>query len=142
MTKMIAVCEFSSSDKQYEYICEVPDNAILEDLKFAVTYRSVGEAVKPTHSKARLQNMDVVFIREIKPIIDQVYAGELVRLVLVFSLNEVIEHAIRKQKISTLKANLERRLAEMSVFEKIKSLGITDEGITQMAEELKKLLGS
>lgn len=140
MTKMIAVCEFASSEKQYEYLCDIPDGVPLEEMRYAVTYRTTGENVKLATTKSRLSNMDVVFVRELRPITDQISAGELIRLVLVFRLNDVIEAALRKQQIATLKANLERRLAEMSIFDKIRSLNITDEVTTKMAEELKKLL--
>ena len=148
--KLIAVCKFSRDAQQeglktgrtYEYLAELPDDANLEELKYAVTCQRVNDGdINVNHGLSTLPRFNVVYITEFKPVSDQLYAGELERLVLCFGMTEFIEHAIRKQKIRTLKANLERRLEEMSIFDKIKSLGVKDEVTTSMAEELKKLLG-
>lgn len=141
MTKMIAVCEFENTEKVYEYLCDIPEGAILEDLKYAVTLSDArAEDAEIIKTKRLLTRLKVVFIRKIKPIVDQTYAGELNRVVLVFGMNDFVEHAIRRQKIQVLRTNLERRLAEMSIFDKIKSLGVTDNEILAMASDLKDLM--
>ena len=143
MQKLIAICEFHNSEKQYEYLCELPDGAILENYKYAVSLQQAhAEDANILKTKRLLGRLQVLFIREFKPISDQHYSGELQRLVFVFGMDDFVQHAIRRQQIATLKANLERRLADLSIFDKIKSLGITDSEITSMAEELKKLLGN
>lgn len=144
--KLIAVCEFQNSTKQYEYICEVPEDATLQDLKykFAVTARLDAEgklvSVGMEITKSHLELLDIVFIREFKPITDQLYAGTLRRLVHVFGVNDFVEHVRRRKQIDNLKRNLERRLEDLSIFDKIKSLGSTDPTLTSLAEELRKLI--
>jgi len=139
--KLIAVCEFGKSENQYEYLCELPDDAILENYKYAVTLSDACEEdAGIAKTKRLITRLQVVFIREFRPLIEQHYYGDLKRLVLAFGMDEFVAHAIQKQKIATLKANLERRLAEMSIFEKIKSLNISDEETLGMATELKRLM--
>lgn len=141
MQKLIAMCEFPSADKQYEYYCELPDDAVLDNCKFAVSLQNAhAEDANILKTKRLLPRLQVLFIREFKPLTERQYAGELQRLVLVFSMEEFIQHAMKKQQIAVLKSNLERRIADMSIFEKIKSLGITDPDITEMATQLKNLL--
>lgn len=142
MQKLIAACEFEKAEKQYEYLVELPDDAILENYKYGVTLSQACEDdASIAHTKRLITRLQVVYIREFRPFTERHYAGELQRLVIAFGMDEFIQHAIQKQKIVVLKANLERRLAEMSIFEKIKSLGVIDPDITTMAEELKKLMG-
>lgn len=143
MRKLIAVCEFATSTKQYEYLCEVADDANLDELKFAVTLNNfqVTDKFFPQYlNKSTLEKLAVVFVREFKPIVDQMYAGGLKRVVLAFGIREFVEHSQKLQKIEALKTNLERRLNELSVFDKIKSLGSVDPTLTQLADELKKLI--
>lgn len=141
MTKMIAICEFEKMEKPYEYLCDIPEGAVLEDLKYAVTLSDAcADDASILKTKRLLTRLQVVYVRSFKPITEQVYSGELNRVVLVFGMSDFVEHAIRKQQIRTLKANLETRIAEMSVFDKIRSLNITDENILSMAMQLKALL--
>lgn len=148
MQKLIAVCEFpnskgESTNRQYEYLVELPDDANREHFKYAVTLDGACEEdATILHTKRLIGRLQVVFIREFREITNQLYAGELNRLVLAFGMDEFIEHAVRRQQISTLRANLERRLADLSVFEKIKAFGIKDDEINSMAEQLKKLMGA
>lgn len=125
MTQMIAVCEFEAKEdtKSYEYLCDIPEGTNLDELKYAVTLRQACAAdAALVKTKRLLSRLQVVYVREFKSLAQQDYIGDLHRLVLVFGLSDFVEHAVRRQKISTLKANLERRLQDMSIFDKIKSL--------------------
>lgn len=144
--KMIAVCEFRSSSvntpRTYNYLCEVPDNANLEDYKFAVTCKLNGEEKQLSYrgTKQTLDCLDVVFIREFLPIESFADTSDLRRLVLVFSMKEFVEFAVRKAKISNLRQELEHRMATMSIFEKVKAFGVSDPTILSMAHELETLM--
>lgn len=148
MTKMIAVCEFRGSTanttKCYEYLCEVPEGDgtwDLADYRFAVTYK-YNFYDEPNHlgTKESLDNLDVVFVRGFKPLKDQRYDGELKRVVLLFTLKDFVAYAFKRKQIYNLREALEKRVAEMNIFDKIKSLGVSDPEITSMAEELKNLM--
>lgn len=138
--KLIAVCEYSGNDKTYEYLCELPDNANFDDYKYAVTATVSDNWTGAFNTKSKLNSLSVLYVREIKPITDQNYAGDLQRLVMVFTLKDFLEHARTKEKIRNLRFALEKKVAEMSIFEKIAALGVKDPTITEMADELKKLM--
>lgn len=138
MKELIAVVEFAGCDKQYEYLAHVADNASLEELKFAVTLPNSYGADNP--NKSMLNSLKIVFIRKFKELSEKSSPAELQRVVLCFSVEEFVAYANKRKKIAALRETLERRVSEMSIFEKIAALGVKDPTITSMAAELKNLM--